>query len=341
MIDRLLPALLAAVLSLAACAAPGAPNPSPTGGDGQSLVIYSGRNEELVGPLIEQFESDTGVEAQVRYGDTAELAAQILTEGQNSPADVFFAQDAGALGALAEAGMLAELSDETLGRVDERFRSPDGVWVGVSGRARVVAYNTENVDESDLPDTIRGFTDPEWRGRIGWAPTNASFQAFVTALRVLEGDEAAADWLAGVAANEPRVYEGNTPALEAVGAGEVDVAFINHYYLFRKKAEDPDFPVENHFLTGGDPGALVNVAGAAVLTTTDATEAARTFVDYLLSESAQQYFRDETYEYPLAAGVEANPALPPIGEIETPELDLSDLADLEGTLNLLRDAGIL
>lgn len=322
-----------------------APSTTPTdeltGSSDETVVVYSGRSEELVGPLVEQFEEATGIDAEVRYGDTAEMAAQILTEGENSPADVFFSQDAGALGALAKEGMLAPLPQEILDTVDDRFTSPDGEWVGVSGRARVVAYNTESLSEEDLPDTIFGFTEPEWEGRIGWAPTNGSFQAFVTALRVLEGDERAREWLEGIQANDPKVYEGNTPALEAVAAGEVDVAFINHYYLFQQLAENPDFTAANHFLTGTDPGALVNVAGAGILQTAEHTDAARAFVEFLLSEEAQQYFADETYEYPLIEGIAANEELPPLDEIETPEIDLSDLSDLEGTLELMREAGVL
>jgi len=344
---RLLP-IAALVLILAACSMN--PNPSPSGSDQpaasidtetDALVVYSGRSEELVGPILEQFEDETGTDVEVRYGDTAEMANLILTEGENSPADVFFAQDAGALGAVAGEGMLAALPDEVLGQVEPRFRSPTGEWVGISGRSRVVAYNTDNVSEDELPDTIFGFTEPEWSGRIGWAPTNGSFQAFVTALRVIEGDDRAREWLEGIQANEPSVYEGNNPALDAVISGEIDVAFINHYYLMQRLAEDPDVPAANYFLTDGDPGALVNVAGAGILATSDDTDAAQAFVEFLLAPEAQAYFADETKEYPLVDGAEPDPALPPLAEIGTPDIDLSDLSDLEGTLELLQDVGIL
>ena len=331
---------------LAACSF----SPTPSGsrpaeesfaaGEGE-LVVYSGRTEELVGPILDQFEEETGIEVAVRYGDTAEMANLILTEGENSPADVYFAQDAGALGAVAGEGLLATLPDQILDLVDERFRSPEGQWVGVSGRARVVVYNTENVQPEELPDSIFGFTDPEWSGRIGWAPTNGSFQAFVTALRVLEGEDRAREWLEGIEANEPNVYEGNNPALDAVIAGEIDVAFVNHYYLMQRLAEEPDVPAANFFLTDGDPGALVNVAGAGILTTAPNAEAAQTFVEYLLSEEAQTYFAEETKEYPLVEGVEPDADLPALGEIGTPDIDLSDLSDLEGTLELLQEVGIL
>ena len=336
----------AVAVSLAACAPAddGSPsaNPSSAQGEGEGTVtIYSGRSEELVGPLLQQFTDATGIEVEPRYGDTAEMANLILTEGENSPADVFFAQDAGALGAVAEQGLLAALPNEVLHQVDERFRSPTGEWVGVSGRARVVVYNTETLTEADLPDSIFGFTDPEWSGRIGWAPTNGSFQSFVTALREIEGEDRAREWLEGIEANEPSVYEGNNPALDAVIAGEVDVAFINHYYLMQRLVEDPDAPAANYFLTDGDPGALVNVAGAGILTTSENSEAARQLVEYLLSTDAQEYFATETKEYPLLEGVEPDADLPALEEIGTPDIDLSDLSDLDGTLELLQEVGIL
>jgi iron(III) transport system substrate-binding protein len=305
------------------------------------ITVYSGRSEELVGPLLERFTEATGIEVEARFGDTAEMANLILTEGENSPADVFFAQDAGALGAVAAEGLLAQLPAEVLDRVDERFRSPLGEWVGVSGRARVVVYNTDALSEADLPDSIFGFTDSAWSGRIGWAPTNGSFQAFVTALRVIEGEDRAREWLEGIQANDPNVYDGNAAALDAVAAGEIDVAFINHYYLYQRLAEDPDTAAANYFLTDGDPGALVNVAGAGILTTASNPEGAGALVDFLLGGDAQAYFATETFEYPLIDGVEPDPGLPALDEIGTPEIDLSDLSDLEGTLTLLQEVGIL
>jgi iron(III) transport system substrate-binding protein len=340
-----------AILGLAISACTGANDASPAGTSpaatnddgvtGGTITVYSGRSEELVGPLLRQFTDATGIDVEVRYGDTAEMANLIITEGENSPADVFFAQDAGALGAIAREGLLTELPAEVLEQVDDRFRSPADEWVGVSGRARVVAYNTDVLSEGDLPDSIFGFTDPEWSGRIGWSPTNGSFQAFVTALRVIEGEDRAREWLEGIQANDPKVYEGNNPALDAVIAGEVDVAFINHYYLMRRLAESPNVSAANYFFTGGDPGALVNVAGAGVLRTSDRIEAAQRFVEFLLSDAAQEYFAAETKEYPLVHGVEADPGMPSLAEIGTPEVDLSDLSDLEGTLELLQEVGVL
>lgn len=311
-----------------------------TPGEG-TLVIYSGRTEDLVGPLFEQFEEESGIDVQVRYGDTAELAATILEEGENSPADLFFAQDPGSLGALSDDGRFRELPDGILNQVPERLRSPEGEWVGTSGRARVVAYNTDALSEGDLPPSILDFTDPEWEGRIGWSPTNGSFQAFVTALRVVEGENVARQWLEGIQANDPFTYPDNSTALEGVISGEVDVAFINHYYLFRAMEEQGDVPARNYYLENGDPGALVIVAGAGVLGSAANPGAAEDFMEFALSEEAQQYFADETFEYPVIEGVELAEGLPPISEIESPDVDLGDLDDLEGTLELLRETGAL
>ena len=307
-----------------------------------SLVVYSGRNEELVGPIIERFEEESGIDVEVRYGDTAELAATILEEDANSPADVFLSQDAGALGAVADRGLLSPLSGNVLERVEERFRDPDDRWVGVSGRARVVAYNTEALGAEDLPNSILEFADPEWEGRLGWAPTNGSFQAFVTALRLIEGEEAAREWLEGIEANDPREYENNVAILQGVTSGEIEAGFVNHYYLFQLQEEEGgDVPANNYYFRNGDPGALVNVAGVGILGTSDNAPEAGELLAFLLSEEAQQYFADETFEYPLVAGIPTNERLVPLSEIETPNIDLSNLDDLEGTLELLRETGVL
>ncbi|CAN5666839.1 iron ABC transporter substrate-binding protein [soil metagenome] len=311
-------------------------------GFAQTLTVYSGRNEAFMAPVIERFQAEIGVSVDARYGNTAALAATILEEGQNSPADVYIAQDAGALGALARAGVLSELPDEVLNRVQPRFRSPAGLWVGVTGRARVLSYNTESVDESELPSSVFELTEPQWQGRVGWAPSNGSFQAFVTAMRVLEGEEYAREWLTAMLANGVQDYPNNRAIVEATARGEIELGLVNHYYLFQFIAEQGEgFPARNHFLEDADLGGLINVAGAGVLTSSDQRELAVQFVDYLLSAESQAHFADEVYEYPLVEGIAVNPLLPPLAELETPELDLSDLDDLEGTVELLQEVGAL
>ncbi|GAB4571155.1 MAG: iron ABC transporter substrate-binding protein [Anaerolineae bacterium] len=307
----------------------------------ETLVVYSGRSEGLIGPILEQFTAETGVQVEVRYGSTAEMAATILEEGDNSPADVYIAQDAGALGALAAAGRLLPLPSDIMERVPSEFSSPEALWVGISGRARVLAYNTDLVDESELPASIVDLTAPEWAGRVGWAPTNGSFQAHVTALRVLLGDEATLDWLVGMAENGTQAYENNRAVLQAVIDGEVEVGLINHYYLYPYLNENPDLPVALYYFPAGDPGALVNVAGAGIVSTSDTPGLAQRLILYLLGNNAQTYFAETTYEYPLVAGIETDARLKPLNEIETPEIDLSDLEDLQTTLDLLLEANVI
>jgi iron(III) transport system substrate-binding protein len=318
-----------------------------SGGGGGSeseskLVVYSGREEELVEPLFEKFTEETGIDVEVRYGDSAELAATLAEEGGNSPADVFFAQDPGSLGAVEERGMLAKLPQATLDRIPERFRDPDGHWVGTSGRARVVAYNTEELAPGDLPDTILGYTDPRWKGKIGLPPTNASFQAFVSSMILSLGEEETREWLEGIKANDPKLYEKNTPVVEAVAAGEIQVGFVNHYYLYLVKEEQPDAAVANDYLPGTDPGALVSVAGAAILEGADHQGAAQKFLDYLLSEEGQRFYVDEAEEaeYPLIAGIDPKPGLPSLDSLQGPDIELDQLGpELEKTLQLLNETG--
>lgn len=312
--------------------------------ESEPLTIYSGRNESLIGPLLEQFTEDTGIAAEVLYGGTSAVANQILTEGENSPADVFIAQDGGALGALANEDMLMELPSAVLARVaDPAFVSPDGLWVGLSGRARALVYSPEMLAERELelPPSILDLIGEDWTGLVGWAPSNASFVSNVTAMRVLLGDEETAQWLADMIANGVQSYPKNTPIVQAVINGEIAVGLVNHYYLFRFLAEDPDIAAALHFFPGGDPGSFINVAGAAILKTSDQSETALALVEYLLSDSAQQYFAAATYEYPLVASVEPSVKLPDLADIEAPEIDLSAIDDLQATLEMIEDSGAL
>lgn len=307
------------------------------------LTVYSGRSESLVGPLLAQFTEDTGVEVEVLYGSTSGIASQILAEGQNSPADVVITQDGGALGALAQADMLTTLPNDIMERSLPAFSSPDQVWVGISGRARVLVYNPQLVEELglELPASILDLTDPQYQGLVGWAPTNGSFQANVTAMRVLIGDEATSAWLEDMVANNTTPYEGNTPLNQAVINGEVVMGITNHYYMFRFLADNPDAPIAQHFFPAGDAGSLINVAGAGVLANSDQPGLSQRLLLYLLSHDAQQYFADSTYEYPVIDDIVTNERLTPLDAIESPEIDLSNLSDLQGTIDIIEESGAL
>ena len=340
----LLAALAALALLLAACGedSDDGDGARAGGAGGERLTIYSGRNEQLVGQLIERFERETGVATEVRYGESAELAATLLEEGSKSPADVFFSQDAGALGALQKEDRLAPLDPALLRQVPARFRSSQGDWIGASARARVIAYDKRELKASELPRSVLDFTGSEWKGRIAWAPTNASFQAFVTALRVDRGDDVARRWLEGIQANDVERYENNIAIRDAIANGEIETGFINHYYVAEAIAkEGTDYPVGIYQPPGGDIGSLVNVAGAGIMKSTGHPAAAKRFVEFLFTRVAQEYFADKTKEYPIVAGVQAEPALIPLKDIQQPDIDLSGIDDLKGTVKLLQDTGAL
>ncbi|MGI9528827.1 MAG: iron ABC transporter substrate-binding protein [Acidimicrobiia bacterium] len=310
--------------------------------DERSLTVYSGRSEELVHPLIDQFVEESGIDVTVRYAGSADLAATILEEGDSSPADVFFAQDPASLGSVALDGLFAPLPEDVLATVPSTFSDTDGMWVGISGRARTVVYDATIIDPATLPPTEDGLTDPEWAGRVGIAPTNGSFLAFVAAKILLDGEDATLAWLEGMAANRAPTFPRNSAIVTAVNDGQVESGLVNHYYLLRALAEDPDAVGRNHFFTTPTAGSLVMPAGIGVLASSTHTDEAEEFIAFLLDTQAQAYFADETFEYPLVPGVAANSQLPPLDTIPAPELDLSLLATtLDTATDLVAKAGLL
>ena len=311
------------------------------GGSAERLTIYSAREESLVGPIIDQFQDATDLDVGVKYGSNSGHADTIREEGSNSPADIFFATDPGQLGAMSD--LFIRLPDSILDQVPAQVRARDGKWVGISGRARVIVYNTDKLNEADLPDSILDFTDPKWKGRIGWPPRNGSFQAFVTAMRITLGEEATRRWLEGIQANEPREYSNNTTIVKGVADGVVDVGFVNHYYLFTKflRVQGESFSARNYHPKGNDLGALMLVNGAGILSTSKNVEKAQRFLDFMLSQVAQQYFASQTFEYPMVEGVETDRLIVPLDQLELPDVDLSRLGDVQGTQKLLRDLGII
>ncbi len=299
------------------------------------LVVYSGRNEALISPILDRFAERGGIDLRVRFGDTAEMTATLLEEGVNTPADVFISQDAAALGALSGAALLRPLPEDVLNTVPSRFRAPSGDWVGLSGRARTVVYNTDRVRAEELPRSLEEVSQPRYRRAFGVAPTNGSFQAHIAVYQVLHGREATRRLLAGMVANDPVRYPKNSAIVEAVIAGEIDWGLVNHYYLWRALKENPEAAAANYYMPGG---SFVNLAGAGVLST---QEAAVQLVEYLLSDEAQTYFAETTFEYPLAQGVATTSDLPPLDLLASPEIDLTEVARaLPATLKLIVDSGL-
>ena len=314
--------------------------PACGGGGGDELTIYSGRELDLVGPILEQFADETGIDIAVRDGTTADLALQIDNEGDRSPADVFLSQSPGAVQFLDERGRLAPLPASVLERVPAEDRADDGAWVGLTGRVRTLVYNPDLVDEADLPASVLDLTEPRYSGMLGVAPGNASFQDFVTGLRGELGDEEALAFLEGIVANDPTTYPNNVSILDAVNRGEIALGLINHYYWFEAAVDDPDQPSALHFFDDGDLGSMLLVTAASVLDTSDQPEEAQQLVEFLLSEQAQRYFAEETLEYPLAAGVEPVEGLFPLDEIVSARVDLQELGSLDRSIELIDESGL-
>ena len=336
------PALLAA-LALAGC---GFDTESSGGGPGEpeteGITLYSGRIPAAIGPAVDMYETQADRDVQVRYAETADLAATLVEEGDASPADVFFAQEPGAIAAVAEAGLLAKLPQDILDLVPARYRDPEGRWVGVTGRARVIAYNRDAVSESELPPSPFGLTDPKWSDRVGWSPASSSMQEYVTALRAKYGDDRTRQWLGEMVDNGAVAFPDNVTIRDAIAKGEIDVGLINHYYVAQAIGEEgPDYPVAVYFPPGG-LGSLMLLTSVGVLESSDRKEEAFAFVRSLLSASSQQFFTSSSKEYPLAKGVAPDPSLSvPIGKIPVSDSSLVDLEELQGTIELMKEAGAL
>ena len=301
------------------------------------LTVYSGRGEFLVGELVGSIDDlYDDLDLTVRYGGSTDLVNQIVNEGEGSPADVFYSVNAGALGALADEGRTQALPADVTETVREEFRTEQ--WVGTSGRARTVPYNTETFSETDLPDDIMAYPE-EFDGDLGWAPSYGSAQAFVTAMRILEGEDATREWLEAMVERGAATYPDEFRTCQEIADGEIDAAFTNHYYIQRVLDGNPEAPIATAF-TEGDAGAVFNVAGAAVVDTASDADLASNFVRHLLSAEAQDYFARSTFEYPLIPEVEPIGDLPTIDELDVPDIDLSELSNLEPTIDLMREAGV-
>jgi iron(III) transport system substrate-binding protein len=309
-----------------------------------SLTIYSGRDQALVKPIMDRFTKQTGIQLNIRYASSTSLATALVEEGRNSPADIYWSQEPGTLGLVGARGLLARLPQTTVGKVSTRFSTPSRRWVGTSGRSRVLVYNTNELQPSQLPASVWGLTNARWKGKIGIAPTNASFQAFLGATINLFGEQRVRAWLEGLRENDVRFYPNNTTVVQAVGRGDVEVGLVNHYYLYNLLATTPDLPARNHWFRDGDPGNLVLAAGVGIVASTQKAAAAQRFVDFLLSKTGQRMIArgPGASEYPLVKGVPRRPGLRPLASIKGPKYNLGRLAaDLAPAVRLLLEEGFI
>jgi iron(III) transport system substrate-binding protein len=312
------------------------------GDDGPSITVYNAQHEELLAKVAPLFEEETGIEVKLRSGEDLELANQLVQEGDASPADVFLTENSPAMSLVGNAGLFTEVDQETLDLIPPDFVPADKKWIGFMGRSTVAMYNTDALSAKDMPDSILDFADPEWAGRISYSPTGADFQAIVSAVLELEGEDATRKWLEGLADNGTE-YDGNDVVLESVNSGEVDAGIAYHYYWYRdqKEAGDNSDNTELHFFGDQDPGAFVSVSGAGVLASSDKQTNAQKFVNFLASEEGQQAIADSyALEYPLNPDVSLDPPVKPFTELEPPRIDVATL-NSEPVIELMQDAGLL
>lgn len=331
---------IAAVLSVLAVAA--AATACSDSGQSDELLIYNAQHESLTKEWIDAFTKETGIKVTYRQGGDTELGNQLVAEGKASPADVFLTENSPAMAAVERAGLFADLSPETLDQVPPQYRPATGKWTGVAARSTVFVYNTSRLQPDQLPKSLLDLQRPEWKGRWGAPPTKADFQAIVSALLQLKGESATAQWLAAMKANA-KLYSDNIATLKAVNAGEVDGGVIYHYYWFRDQAKTKEMSGNTalHYFKNEDPGAFVSLSGGGVLASSDRIDEAQQFIRFVTGRAGQEVLEKGTsFEYPVASGVPANPALPPLDTLQAPKVDPSNL-DAQKVTDLMTKAGLL
>lgn len=327
--------VLATAALLSGCSSSAEQESSPT-----ELTIYSGRSEEFIAPFLAEWEKESGIALKIRYADSAELAAQIREEGANSPADIFLAQDAGSLGAISLAGLFTPLGDGVGADIQPQYIAADRDWIGVTGRARVFAYNPQLL--TDLPQSITDLANPTYKSKLGIAPTNASFQAFVTALINTKGENFTQQWLESLVKNDVQIFAKNSAIVEAIDSGKISIGLVNHYYTWEvSQGLGRKINAENGFFTSGDLGNMVNVSGVGILKSSKKYAAAEDLINYLTSQVVQNKFVAETQEYSLIADQISPAGLPSLSQIGAPSVDLESLADIQKTQELLIRVGLL
>lgn len=326
------------VLTLTACSGPTATaDPGST-----TLTLYNAQHDELVQPVIDAFEATTGIAVQMRSGDDSELSNLLVQEGTASPADVFVTENSPGMSLVSDAGLFAELEPATLAQTPAQYQPTDGSWVGFAARSTVLMYGAQTLAAGDLPASLLDLADPVWKDRIGISPAGADFQAIVSAVIQLEGEDAAATWLAGLKANA-RIYDGSSTVMKAVNAGEIEAGVVYHYYWYQDRAEggDNSANVELHYFGDQDPGAFVSVSGAGVLASSDHPDEAEQFVAFLTSAQGQAAIAGSTaLEYTIASDAASNPALPPLSGLEPPAVDPTSLNGPR-VVELMQAAGLL
>ena len=310
--------------------------------ESDELLIYNAQHESLTKEWIDAFTKETGIKVTYRQGGDTELGNQLVAEGDGSPADVFLTENSPAMAAVEKAGLFADLDADTLDQVPARYRPATGKWTGVAARSTVFVYNTAKLQPDQLPRSMTDLETPAWKGRWGGAPAKADFQAIVSAYLQLKGEPATAQWLAGMKTNAV-IYNDNIATMKAVNAGEVDGGIIYHYYWFRDQANTKEGSGNTtlHYFKNQDPGAFVSLSGGGILASSDKKDQAQQFIKFITGKAGQEVLEKGTsFEYPVASGVPANPALPPLDSLQAPAVDPSTL-NAQQVTDLMTKAGLL
>jgi len=330
--------LTALSVSLTACGSSGA---SSAAGGGK-LTVYNAQHEDLMKAVLDGFTKQTGIAVEVRNGEDPEMANQIVQEGKASPADVFVTENSPAMTLVDSKGDFAKLDQSTLDQVPARYQPSTGTWTGFAARATVLAYNGAQLTKDRLPASILDLAQPQWKGKIGFSPSGADFQAIVSAVVATAGDQKAAAWLKGLKDNG-KVYQGNSAVMQAVNNGEIATGIIYHYYWYKDRAESGanSKNVELYAFPAGDSGAFTSVSGAGVLASSDQKPEAQQLVRYMTSKAGQEALSGSTaLEYSVASDVPANPALPPLASLGAPAVQLADLNGPR-VIEMMQTAGLL
>ncbi len=309
----------------------------------ETVTIFSGRTENLIQPVLDAFECETGIDVEVRWGSSTDLALLLSEEGELTKADVFLSQSPGPVGFLEAEGLLQPIDQEVLDLVSTDNRSDNGTWVGFSGRKRVLVHNVDGIAAEDLPQSIFELTEERFRGQVAIPATNGSFVDWFTVFRDQFGNDVATQWINDMAANDAKPYPNNRSIVEAASRGEVMMGLVNHYYNYQEEAAaGADHRAANHDLADDDIGSLLIITAATVTSNSDNAETANQLISHLLSEPVQRYFTDETFEYPLAAGVDPASVLAPLTALEIGSVDFDALGGgFEETTAIIEASGIL
>ncbi|WP_411805507.1 iron ABC transporter substrate-binding protein [Arthrobacter sp. LAPM80] len=334
----------ATVLALAACSGAAAPAGSK-GGEGSAtdaITVYNAQHDTLTQAWVDAFTKETGIKVTVRNGDDLEMSSQIVAEGAKSPADVFLTENSPAMTQVETAGLFADISAKVQEQVPAEYRPSTNKWAGIAARSTVFAYDKTKLTEAQLPKSIMDLSDASWKGRWAASPSGADFQAIVSAMLELKGEDATLAWLKSMKENASAI-KGNSAAMKAVNAGTIEGAIIYHYYYFgdQFKTGENSKNVALHYFKNQDPGAFVSISGGGVLASSQHQASAQKFLEFVTGKAGQTILQTGTsFEYPVGSGVGANKELLPLADLQAPKIDPAKLNSAK-VIDLMTQAGLL